>query len=164
MHRDPLQGGGGLFLVLFRGAAEQAPAGVAAHQYHISHRCRKVPIHLFMLRHIAHLFAGGHRRLPQDGHGTLQRLNQAQDGFHQGGFAGAVGADNADHIPPTDGESNPLQGQVAAITGAEVGYFQHRGLRNSLCHSQATSGLDWIRAGRDYPLLPGRASTAVPPT
>ena len=90
---------------------------------------REVPLHHGLLRQIANLV------LPQAIAGqdaALQRVHQAQDRFHQRGFAGAVFAHDAEVFPRLDFKADMLQNWLSLVAEGEVFAGQKRHCKRPL--------------------------------
>ncbi len=81
-----------------------------------------------LLRHVAPRAARPRAcRLPVPGDAALVRLHEAQDDPHRGGLAGAVGAQEAEDLPRTDGKGDAVEGLHLAEALAEA--VDHKGHR-----------------------------------
>ena len=63
--------------------------------------------------------------LPLEGDGPGVAVEQAGDGFEDGGFPGAVCADEGDDLPLLHGEGDVLDGVDGAVIHIDVLYVQH---------------------------------------
>ena len=77
-------------------------------------------------RHVPHPMAnllGDRAAVPGDG--TPVDADEAEDGAHGRGLPRAVGAEEADELPPADGEADAVEGAECAVALLEVGDVEH---------------------------------------
>jgi hypothetical protein len=69
------------------------------------------------------------------------RLQHAEDDPHGGGLAGAVGADEAEHLPFGDGERQTVEGDQIAVLGGSAAAIPTRRPTHPGAHPMSGSWL-----------------------
>ncbi len=101
-----------------------ADAGIAAHHHDVRHGHRERALDLVELREVAHHGALRVRVGVVEQDPSAQDRDQAEDRLEEGGLAGAVGADDADHLPGPDGEADPLDGGFRPVSCGQISDLQ----------------------------------------
>ena len=121
---DALQGMPDRLSVLGPRPTGPADAGIAPHHHDVRHGHRERPLDLVELRKVAHHGALRVRVGVMKEDSSAQDRDQTEDRFEEGGLAGAVGADDADHLPGPDSEGDPLDGGVRPVSCGQISDLQ----------------------------------------
>ena len=97
-------------------AREGSQPRIAAHRDDVAHVERERKVDFLGLRDVAdRARREGARLPPEDAHAAGIRLDQARDRLEQGGFAGAVGADDPERRPRADLERDAVEREDAVV-------------------------------------------------
>ena len=94
----------------------RSPGAQPPHEHDVHHGGGEVGIVLYALRHVAHAEPCGPRRPAKHPHFPSARLQKAENQLQHGRLAAAVGADDANRLPPGDRQAHVLQSRVLRCT------------------------------------------------
>ena len=99
---------------------QPAEPAVSAHEYHVKRRRGEVPIDAAALRDVGDRALVGLVRLAVDQHPATDRRDEAEHRLDEGGFARAVGANDAHQHPRGDDEVDVPEHRLLAVGDRQV--------------------------------------------